>query len=101
MDIVKPSKWASAIRNPEFYLVETWSGYRSSRHDPDGARHALPPTVAPNELGAALFDALEFSRFLFPNENPEFFDFRNAKKNTLIGSKSSWFSMAIKTNGCY
>lgn len=78
MDIVKPSRWASAYRNSDFYLVETWSGYRGALRDPEGRQHALAPAAEAQALGAALTDALACSRFLLPDQFPDFFDLRKA-----------------------
>ena len=63
-DEVKPWKSAEAYWNGDFYLVETFSGYRLGRRDPTGAQHTLPPNADAQELGTALLDALAHSRFL-------------------------------------
>ena len=43
MDEVKQKRWASAFWNGDFYLIETWSGYRRSGLDPKGKQHTLEP----------------------------------------------------------
>ncbi|MFT0475444.1 contact-dependent growth inhibition system immunity protein [Pseudomonas antarctica] len=56
-DVVKTA-WADAKINTDFIFVNTFSGYRSSRADPQGVEHFFSPDAADNELGFALLDAL-------------------------------------------
>ncbi len=64
-DIVKTA-WADAGINKELAYVRTYSGYRSSRADPQGAEHFAKANVSDQELGAAVLDALAHSRFVLP-----------------------------------
>lgn len=62
-DVVKTA-WADAKINTDFIFVNTFSGHRSSRADPQGVEHFFSPDAADNELGFALLDALAHSRFV-------------------------------------
>lgn len=64
-EIVKTA-WADAKFNTDFICIETYSGYRSSQADPQGAQHLVRPDASDQELGAALLDALAHSRFVLP-----------------------------------
>lgn len=64
-EIVKTA-WADAKFNTDFICIETYSGYRSSHADPQGVQHLVRPDASDLELGAALLDALEHSRFVLP-----------------------------------
>jgi CDI immunity protein len=71
MTEVTKAAWASAKKNPEFFWIETCSGFRMTTTDPKGKQHLLPDGASDHDLGVALLDALEHSRFLPPRENPE------------------------------
>ncbi|MBN6114403.1 contact-dependent growth inhibition system immunity protein [Xanthomonas campestris pv. phormiicola] len=62
-DVVKTA-WADAKINNDFISVKTFSGYRSSRADPQGVEYFLNTDVADEELGFAVLDALAHSRFV-------------------------------------
>ncbi|MCU1719279.1 contact-dependent growth inhibition system immunity protein [Pseudomonas sp. 5P_3.1_Bac2] len=64
-DVVKTA-WADAGVNQEFIYVKTYSGYRSSRADPQGVEHHASPETSDQELGFAVLDALTHSRFVLP-----------------------------------
>lgn len=72
--------WCAAFVNEDFICIETYSGYRSSQHDPRGAEHFLNPDASDHELGEAVFDALKHSRFVLPREDPELYDYKLAKE---------------------
>lgn len=74
MNEPKERRAAAAKRNDDFYLIETYSSYRSSGRDPLGRQHILPLTANAKELGAAVQDALAHSRFLSLEQAQEFFD---------------------------
>jgi hypothetical protein len=59
----KLGKRASAMFNGDFFLIETWSGYRSLFRDNLGAQHFLEPNSNDESLGHAVLDALSRSRF--------------------------------------
>ncbi len=64
-DVVKTT-WADAVFNKEFICVKTYSGYRSSRADPQGVEHHASPEISDQELGVVVLDALAHSRFVLP-----------------------------------
>lgn len=64
-DVVKTT-WADAGVNKEFIYVKTYSGYRSSRADPQGVEHHARPEISDQELGVVVLDALAHSRFVLP-----------------------------------
>lgn len=74
MNEPQKTRWAEAKRNDDFYLIETWSGYRSYRRDPLAKQHFLALTASAMELGEAVLDALRHSRFISPQEDVDFFD---------------------------
>ncbi|HEY6926624.1 MAG TPA: contact-dependent growth inhibition system immunity protein [Steroidobacteraceae bacterium] len=82
MNEVPRRQFAAAYRHPKFFIVETWSGYRSSAFDPEGALHLLPPDCGDSDLGAAVLDALARSRFFSIEEvrTNGFFDFDNRNR---------------------
>ena len=62
----KRQAWADAGINKEFIYVKTYSGYRSSRADPQGVEYCISPEVSDQVLGDAVLDALAHSRFVLP-----------------------------------
>jgi len=94
MDKVKERKWASALWNGDFYLIETWTGYRSSGRDPKGKQHMLEPGASLDALGTALLDALSYSRFLSLEELDEFFDYENRAR-----TYENWVQALIERHG--
>ena len=64
-DVVRTA-WADAGINKEFIYVKTYSGYRSSRADPQGVEYCISPEVSDQVLGDAVLDALAHSRFVLP-----------------------------------
>lgn len=60
----KQGKNAAALFNGDFFLIETCSGHRMLHDDPAGAQHYLGPATSDEDLGAAVLDALDRSRFL-------------------------------------
>ena len=65
---------ARAMKNDRLQCVETFSGYRSSKRDPRGSQHLLPPDANDRDLGLAVLDALAHSRFVRPQDDPALFD---------------------------
>lgn len=80
MNTVKPMRWASAYWNGDFYLVETFSGYRMAGRDPAGKTHMLKSNANAQELGAAVIDALANSRFLSLDQIKDFFDYKKGQE---------------------
>jgi len=65
MNDVTRGRWAFALWNGDFYILETYSGYRgANRRDPNGAQHFLAPNENDEVLGLALLDALAKSRWV-------------------------------------
>ena len=77
-DVVPKASWCAAYANEEFICITTYSGYRSSRRDPQGAQHHLRPEASDEELGLAVIDALKHSRFILPKDDPDLYDYRRA-----------------------
>jgi hypothetical protein len=76
----KPRQWARAVDNGDFICIATYSGYRTSAWDPQGAQHFFLPDVSDELLGAAALDALSRSRFLDEDEIAAFFDYRETDR---------------------
>ena len=55
---------ASASNNGDFVSIQTYSGYSLSMIDPEAKEHLLSPNASDEELGKAVLDALDQSRFL-------------------------------------
>jgi len=64
-DVVKTA-WADAGVNKELFYVTTYSGYRSSRADPQGVEHQSDTEIDDHVLGTLVLDALAHSRFVLP-----------------------------------
>jgi hypothetical protein len=94
MNDVTEKKWASALFNGDFYLIETYSGYRGSSRDENGKQHTLDPNADANSLGSALMDALLHSRFLTLAELDDFFDYRKNQQ-----SYEAWVQALITKHG--
>ncbi len=59
--------WASAYRNGDFLLIETWSGYRGmDSRDHKGKRNFLAPDAVDAVIGESVLDALSQSRWVLP-----------------------------------
>ena len=66
-----PRWWAcDAFAFRHFLMVESNAVYASCAPDPQGVRHVLAPDAADGEIGAAILDALDRSRFL-PPDHPD------------------------------
>jgi len=94
MQDVREMKWASALKNEKFVLIETFSGYRGSGRDDLGSQHTLPVTASAQELGAALLDALAHSRFLSLDELDEFFDYEKGQRD-----HAAWVQALMQRHG--
>jgi len=94
MNEVKEQRWASTYWNGDFYLIETWSGYRGSGRDLSGKQHTLGPEASADELGVALLDALSHSRFLELDELDKFFDYNKGQREY-----EAWIQALIERHG--
>jgi hypothetical protein len=82
-----PRSWrASVHRNDKFILIATVSGYRSSILDYQGVAHHLDLKASDEQLGQALADAMQYSRFVLPEEDPELYDYERLRERY-----SSWW----------
>jgi hypothetical protein len=94
MNEPKEKRWAEALKNQDFYLIETYSGYRSSSLDPLGKQHILPSTASAAELGDAVLDALRHSRFLSLDKMGDFFDIETTQPIYV-----AWMESLMKRHG--
>ncbi|HAV71795.1 MAG TPA: hypothetical protein DCX91_07740 [Stenotrophomonas sp.] len=106
MNKLRKTQWASVKANQEFVTVQTFSGYRSSRMDPEGVRLILPPNVENEALGTAVLAALDASRFVLaqPREDvwihPEAtFDKRLYDLEFLKNASDEWVGLHMRKFG--
>ena len=71
MTAVPRLSWAEAKRNGDFIQVETYSGYGITTSDPLGKQHLLAAGASDDDIGTAVLDCLEHSRFIPPDESPD------------------------------
>jgi hypothetical protein len=88
---------AGALSNGDFVLIESYSGYRISAVDPQGAQHLLPPDASDESLGTALLDALDRSRFLTLDEARAFFDLKRIEEQRAGWTESLMTHCGYKT----
>ncbi|MGN7998531.1 contact-dependent growth inhibition system immunity protein [Sphingomonas sp. 22176] len=68
---VPPSRPRASIKNnPEFMLIETYSGFRLGWADPEGQQIYLPPDASADSIGCALIAALSASRIFTVDNRP-------------------------------
>jgi hypothetical protein len=91
----KKARWACVVANAKLICVDTYSGYRSCSRDPNGKHHVLRPDVVDEDLGTALLDAIKHSRFLTPQEHPEFYDW----KSTGQQQYEAWVKSLMESHG--
>jgi|SRR5690606_17949918 len=77
----RQGKRASAKRTEKFIFIATYSGRGLLAMDADGAGHVLSVDASDDELGVAVLDAIERSRFLQPEEARRFLSPDQVKKN--------------------
>lgn len=70
------SQWADIHGTEKFVCVETLSGYRMVQREDDGYRIYLARDAAEDALGEALLEALDRSRFIWPPDEREFFEWQ-------------------------
>jgi hypothetical protein len=61
---INKARWAAVKTNSKFICIETGSGYRNGRRDPEGSQHLLGLDASDLELGRAVIDSLSKSRFI-------------------------------------
>ena len=68
------AQWADVKRTERFICVEPLSGYRMIQREDEGYVIYLPPDATDDAVGQALLEALDKRRFLWPRDEPEFFE---------------------------
>jgi hypothetical protein len=72
-----PFRQCADIHQTErFISVEPLSGYRMIQREDDGYIAYLLPGASNDALGRALLEALDRSRFIWPPDEPEFFEWQ-------------------------
>ncbi len=70
------TQWADIHRAERFISIKPMSGYRRALPENEGYVIYLPPDASDDMLGRALVDALNRSRFIWPADEPEFFEWQ-------------------------
>jgi hypothetical protein len=68
------AQWADVHRTERFTSVEPVSGYRLVQRENEGYVIYLPPDASDDALGQAFLEVLDRSRFIWPKDEPDFFD---------------------------
>lgn len=68
------TQWAEIHRTDRGISVEPLSGYRITQRDDDGYVIYLTPDANDEALGRALLECLDKSRFIWPPDEPQFFE---------------------------
>lgn len=68
------AQWADISRTDRFISIEPLSGYRTIQREDGGLIIYLIPNAPDVALGEALLKALDKSRFIWPDDEPEFFE---------------------------
>ena len=68
------TQWSEIIRTKRFISVEPLSGYRMVQREDEGYVIYLPPDANDFDLGRALLETLSRSRFIWPRDEPDFFE---------------------------
>ncbi|MQL48576.1 DUF1436 family protein [Photorhabdus khanii] len=85
---------ARCVFNRDFYLIETFSGYRMLSIDLQGGHYLLPPDTNDEQLGMAVLDALSKSRLIPLEDVGDFFDPEKCREQY-----KEWTDRLIKTYG--
>lgn len=106
MSGLSKAEWTSVKANHDFITVQTLSGYRSWRMDPQGVMLTLLPSADNEALGAAVLAALDASRFVLaePRQgawiHPEAtFDKRLYDLDFLKSTSDEWVAMHMRQFG--
>lgn len=67
-------KTASIRVNPEFYCIQTFSGYRMLAVDPDAEMFLLEHTASKSQIGESVLKAIAASRLISVEDIPVYFD---------------------------
>jgi hypothetical protein len=74
------TQWSDVNRTDRFISIAPRSGYRMVQPEDDGYVIYLPPDAADQTLGRALLEALDRSRFIWPPDEPEFFEWQRYER---------------------
>lgn len=88
------AQWADINRTDRFISVEPLSGYRRTLRDDGGYVIYLAPDTTDHELGRALLECLGKSRFIWPPDEPQFFD-----ADRIMQSYRSWQKDVMRRYG--
>jgi hypothetical protein len=69
-------QWADINRTERFISFEPLSGYRMELRENEGYVIYLTPAATDEALGRALLEVLDKSRFIWPPDEPEFFEWQ-------------------------
>ncbi len=68
------AQWADIHRTERVISIAPLSGYRQALREDEGYVIYLPPGASDHSLGQALLEALDKSRFIWPPDEPQFFE---------------------------
>lgn len=97
MNDVEIAAWANAVANGDLIYIQTFSGYRSCRSDPQGKKYLFKPTASDEELGAAILDALAHSRFVRPREDKTLYDYKLTNERYIAWVEKMQSTFGYKT----
>jgi len=83
------------FRTDRFVSVQTLSGCSLVRAEDEGHVVHMEPEASDEELGRALLEALDQSRFFWPHDDPEFF-----KREKFDQSLRHWEDEMMRRSGC-
>jgi hypothetical protein len=70
------TQWADINRTDRFISVEPLSGYSMVQREDEGYVIYLAPDATDEDLGRALLECLDKSRFIWPPDEPQFLEWR-------------------------
>jgi len=70
------TQWADIHRTERFISIQPKSGYRRALPEDELYVIYLPPDAGDDVLGRAVLEALDRSRFIWPADEPEFFEWQ-------------------------
>ncbi len=91
------TQWADIQRTERFICVEPRSGYSMILPENDGYTIHLPHDASDEALGRALLEALDRSRFIWPADEPEFFEWQRYVKCDRHWEKETMRRYSYKT----
>jgi hypothetical protein len=70
------AQWADINRTGRFISAEPLSGYRMVQREDEGYVIYLAPDATDEDLGRALLECLDKSRFIWPPDEPQFLEWQ-------------------------